>query len=364
MVGGWQSGTYDLDFGRWRMDKRNEGASMDRREFIRRSAAAAVTGSAVLAATAETVESAEADELIRRNVRESMRYRQLGRTRWMSSTLVFGCGAALAGGKAVRLLDRAFEAGINFYDVGSDIYYKGSERAMAPFMKAHRDDIWVASKAPLRIRVKEGETFTVEQAKEAAGGWIRLMDASLKDLGTEYVDAYYLMGVDDPAVVRNEEVYAAFSKAKTAGKVGHFGLSTHKNAHKVLEAAIETGWYDLAMIGITPAGWYDWDEKRVVEGSPVLTELQPMLARARDAGIGLVGMKAVRQLSPMTSAGQGDPTAFDYVYDEKFKALPVNPFQRAYAHVLAHGLDVVNSDMQNFKHLEENIAAAAMRLPV
>lgn len=31
----------------------------------------------------------------------------------------------------------------------------------------------------------------------------------------------------------------------------------------------------------------------------------------------------------------------------------------AYAYVLEHGLDVVNADMQNFKHLEENITAAA-----
>jgi len=345
------------------MDKKNTRNSMDRREFLRRSAATAIAGGAALAATVESTKPAKTKGLVRRNERESMTYRKLGRTNWMSSRLVFGCGAALAGGKAVRLLDRAFEAGINFYDVGTSMVYTGSERALAPFMKAHRREIRVASKAPLRTRIQPGETLTVEQAKEAAEGWIRLMDASLKDLGTEHIDAYYLMGVDNPSVVRNEEVYAAFSKAKTAGKVGHFGLSTHKNAHKVLEAAIETGWYDLAMIGITPAGWYDWDEKRVVEGSPVLTELQPLLKRAREAGIGLIGMKTVRHLSPMTSSGRGDPTAFDYVYDEKFKALPLNPFQRAYAHVLAHGLDVVNSDMQNFKHLEENIVAAAMPLP-
>jgi len=346
------------------MDKTNIRKSMDRREFLRRSAAAAVAGGATLAATAESTESAKPDALVRRNERESMTYRQLGRTNWMSSRLVFGCGAALAGGKAVRMLDRAFEAGINFYDVGTNMVYTGSERALAPFMKAHRDDVWVASKAPLLTRIEPEETLTVEQAKEAAKGWTRLMDASLKDLGTEYVDAYYLMGVDNPSVVRSEEVYAAFGKAKAAGKVGYFGLSTHKNAHKVLEAAIETGWYDLAMIGITPAGWYDWDQKRVVEGSPVLTELQPLFKRARDAGIGLIAMKVVRHLSPMTSSGRGDPTAFDHVYGEKFKALVLNPFQRAYVHVLAHGLDVVNSDMQNFKHLEENITAAAMPLPV
>jgi hypothetical protein len=38
---------------------------------------------------------------------------------------------------------------------------------------------------------------------------------------------------------------------------------------------------------------------------------------------------------------------------------PLNSFQRAYAYILENGLDVVNADMQNFTHLEENIVAAA-----
>ena len=75
----------------------------------------------------------------------------------MSSRLVFGCGAALMGGKAVRLLQRAFEAGINHFDVGSDIYYKGSERYLAPFLKDHRDQVWVVSKAPAFVHAKSGD---------------------------------------------------------------------------------------------------------------------------------------------------------------------------------------------------------------
>ena len=70
-------------------------------------------------------------------------------------------------------------------------------------------------------------------------------------------------------------------------------------------------------------------------------------------------MKAVRHLASMSSMGKGDPAAFDKYYDKKLSASPLNPFQRAYAYVLEHGLDVINADMQNFKHLEENIIAAA-----
>jgi aryl-alcohol dehydrogenase-like predicted oxidoreductase len=219
--------------------------------------------------------------------------------------LVFGGGAALVGGRNSRLLDRAFEAGINHFDVGSDIYYKGSESSLAPFIKENSKNIWIASKAPLSsVRIKAEDPVNVEQAKEAAKFWTKLLNASLKDLQTEYVDAYYLMAVENPVLIASEEIYNAFLQAKSAGKVGFFGLSTHKNAKQILEAAIKTNWYDLIMVGITPAGF------------------------------------------------------FDFVYNKNFKTSSLNPYQRAYVYVLEHGLDVVNADMQNFKHLEENIIAA------
>jgi aryl-alcohol dehydrogenase-like predicted oxidoreductase len=339
------------------MSEKEKGGFMDRRRFMRLSAAA-VGGTALVSVTdAETYAS---DEPIHRNERSTMTYRKLGRTNFMSSRLVFGCGAALVGGKGVRLLDRAFEAGINHYDVGSDVRYKGSERALAPFMKANRDQVWVASKAPLTsIRIQPDDSVTKEQAEAAAKSWTDLLDASLKDLQTEYVDAYYLMAVDNPSLVRSEELYKAFVDAKSAGKVGYFGLSTHKNATKVIEAMSETGWYDLAMIGITPAGWYDWTTKELEKDTPTMRELQPLLKKAHEAGIGLIGMKTVRYMAPMKSLGKGKIEAFDGIYDDKLKGSSLNPFQCAYAYVLEHGLDVVNADMQNFKHLEENIVAAA-----
>jgi len=334
--------------------------SMNRREFGKFLMKVAIGVPFVLSSSSVSKAETQSDGLEHRNEQPPMTYRQLGRTNFMSSRLVFGCGAALVGGKAVRLLDRALEAGINHYDVGSDVVYKGSERNFAPFLKANRGKIWVASKAPLLVRVKPGEAITSEQAKAAAKSWSELLNGSLKELQTEYVDAYYLMAVDNPELISSEEVYKAFLDAKSAGKVGYFGLSTHKNAQKVLEAAIKTGWYDLAMIGITPAGWYNWDTKSLEKDTPSLLELQPLLKQATDAGIGLVGMKTVRYLAPMKSLGKGDSSAFDNLYDEDFKASSLNPFQRAYAYVLAHGLDVVNADMQNFKHLEENIIAAVI----
>lgn len=331
---------------------------LDRRGFLKASAAAAAV--TAVAGRTQSASAAE-DGLDHRNERpDRMNYRKLGdRTNFNSSRLVFGCGAALAGGKAVRLLDQAFEAGINLYDSGSNAYYKGSENHFAEFRAAHKDDIFVVSKAPIRAGrpPKFDEDPSPDYAKEAARQWTELLDQSLIDMKTDFIDAYYIMMVAHPGIVRLEEIYKAFETARDAGKVKYFGISTHQNAPECLEAAIETGWYDLAMIAVTPSGWYDGISQRLLTDKPALKELKPLLDRARNAGIGLVGMKAARAISA-TPAGARDTTTFDSYYSDEAMGSALNPFQRAYAYVLENGLDVVNSDMQNFKHFEENLIAA------
>ena len=127
----------------------------------------------------------------------------------------------------------------------------------------------------------------------------------------------------------------------------------------MLETAVETGWYDLAMIAITPAGWYDWEEKSILQDSVPMAGLQPVLDRARESGMGLIGMKAGRHLAGRRIFGWERPDAFDEFYDEKLLTSKLSPFQRSYAFVLAHGLDAVNADMKSQAHLYENFVAAA-----
>ena len=117
------------------MKKEKDCLSMNRRKFNKLLMTSVIGGPFILGSTGSLSKgSTTNDELIHRNERSSMTYRKLGRTNFMSSRLVFGCGAALEGGKGVRLLDRALEAGINHYDVGSNVYYKGSEQSLAPFL--------------------------------------------------------------------------------------------------------------------------------------------------------------------------------------------------------------------------------------
>jgi hypothetical protein len=285
--------------------------------------------------------------------------RTLGRTGFEASRLVFGCGAALSRHPNEPLLNAAFEAGINVFDVGSSTFYADAERNLAPFLKKHRDEIFLISKAMVGLNVEPSDDVSVAQTRQAAATWSERLDESLRQLQVERVDAYYVMASNHPTIIGSEEIHAAFEKAKQAGKVTHLGLSTHQNAEKVLETAMDRGWYSLAMTAITPGGWYSWADKGLLDDGKAMTDLEPFLARVRASGIGLVGMKAGRYLAGRKYFGWSDPDAFDEYYGEKAMAEKLSAWQRSYAYVLAHGMDIVNADMQSMAHLKENVVAVA-----
>jgi aryl-alcohol dehydrogenase-like predicted oxidoreductase len=287
-----------------------------------------------------------------------MAHRTLGRTGWNASRLVFGCGAALSRQPREDLLEAAFDAGINVFDVGFRDYYRDAEKNLAPFLERHRDEVFVISKAIPSRDIEPGQSLSAETRREAAAAWTRQMDDSLRELRVDRVDAYYLMASNNVDLIGSDEIQKAFAQARQAGKLKHLGLSTHQNAAQVLGTAAGTGAYDLAMIAITPAGWYDWADKGILTGSKPMAELRPALDRARAAGMGLIGMKAGRYLAGRKFLGWGQPTAFDEHYSADFLASGLSPFQRSYAFVLAHGLDAVNADMQSIAHLRENVTAA------
>lgn len=327
-----------------------------RRKFIRNMALLTVGSHALLRTGSLNAAVSEADALRMKGWPE-MQYTTLGRTKFRASRLVYGCGAALSRRKMDRSLNAAFDHGVNVYDVGTSQYYAAAERNLAEFVKNKRDKIFLISKSWLEA--SRDEEPSVERAKEIASKWRSAMEKSLSELGQDHVDAYYTMDAKNPSLVRNEEIYREFERAKEAGKVTYFGLSTHDNAENVLLAATETGWYDLAMVAITPAGWYDWATRNVLKDSPTMAELKPVFDKARDAGIALVGMKVARHLAGAMFGGRAAKEAYDSHYSKSLQESDFSPFQKAYAFALEHGMDVVNADIQSFDILEENFIAAA-----
>ena len=342
------------------LDERERPDRLSRRRFMQGLVALGIAGRTLWASGDARAAIDAGREALDPSTWPSMTYTTLGRTQFRASRLVMGCGASLMLRGRDELLETAFSAGVNVYDVGYRGYYRWAERNLASFLKRRRDQIFLISKAVAEITVEPDVRLTRDQAQEAARLWSRRLDQSLEDLQVDYVDAYYLMASDNPSLIQSEEILRAFEIAREAGKVKHLGLSTHRNAARVLEAAVETGRYDLAMIAVTPGGWYDWETKSILKGSPTLVQLQPRLEAARASGMALVGMKAARHLSGLPVLGWWKKLdAFDAYYPKNLMQARLSPFQRSYAYVLAHGLDVVNADIQDAAQLRENFIAAA-----
>ncbi|MFE0806471.1 aldo/keto reductase [Streptomyces sp. NPDC058794] len=131
----------------------------------------------------------------------------------------FGYGPSDAGASRATL-ERALELGVTLYDT-ADAYGAGeNERFLAPFLRAHRDEVVVATKFALSIppddptkRIIRNDPPYVRQAVEG----------SLQRLGIDVIDLYYMHRRDVNVPI--EETVAVMAGLVREGKVKHLGLS-------------------------------------------------------------------------------------------------------------------------------------------
>ena len=143
-----------------------------------------------------------------------MPLRLLGRTGVKVSTLALGCmsfGGDADEATAAALYGKAREAGINFFDT-ADVYNGGRSEELLGRCSAHeRDRIVVATKA----------YFPTSDDANARGTsryhLVRACEASLRRLGRDAVDVYYLHRFDD--VTALDETLRAVDDLVRAGKI-------------------------------------------------------------------------------------------------------------------------------------------------
>ncbi len=310
--------------------------AIDRRTFLETVGRAVAAGS--LAAGAPALGAAASRPAVeRRNEQPTMGYAKLGRTNFMTSRCVFGAGGLYQGKGELRLLELAIERGMNYIDTGRA--YKNSEAVISGLMKKHRDKCWIVSKAGHigwpDMTISKGED------KKAAKLYTDQLDASLKALQVDTIDCYMVQGVEHDWIVTMESLYEAFAKARQAGKVRYYGLSTHTSVPKVCELAAKTGWYDVIMLAVNPNS---------------LASLTPAIRTIREAGIGVVSMKTS---GPIRS----NPRVYDDVHRAEFGGANLSPYQRAYAYLLAKGgVDAFIAHMPNREILEEDVAVTTLKL--
>jgi aryl-alcohol dehydrogenase-like predicted oxidoreductase len=147
-----------------------------------------------------------------------MEYRALGRTGVEVSPLCLGAMMFGAWGNpdhedSIRIIHAALDAGINFIDT-ADVYSRGeSEEIVGKALRGRRDDVVLATKFGGGGGPGLGRPDMVAPA----------LEESLRRLGTDHVDLYYLHRVDPTTPI--EETVGAMAQLVAAGKVRYLGLS-------------------------------------------------------------------------------------------------------------------------------------------
>ncbi|MEU2870259.1 aldo/keto reductase [Streptomyces olivoreticuli] len=132
----------------------------------------------------------------------------------------FAYGPTTDEAEARATLERALELGVTLFDT-ADVYAFGrNEEFIAPFVRAHRDRITLATKFAI-VRREDDPSY---QAIRNDRDYVReSVEGSLRRLGVDHIDLYY-MHRRNPDVPMEESV-GAMAELVAEGKVRHLGLS-------------------------------------------------------------------------------------------------------------------------------------------
>ncbi len=171
-----------------------------------------------------------------------MEFRQLGGSGFKVPVLSLGTGTF--GGtneffkgfgtsdvkEATRLVDISLEAGMNMFD-SADIYSDGqAEAILGQAIKGRRERVILSTKATFRAGPGPNDVGSSRYHL------IRSCEASLRRLGTDFIDLYQLHGFD--AVTPVEETLNALDDLVRAGKIRYIGCSNFSGWHLMKSLAV------------------------------------------------------------------------------------------------------------------------------
>ncbi len=167
-----------------------------------------------------------------------MQQRPLGRSGLAVSRLALGTmtwGRDTDPDDAAAQLKFYLEAGGTLVDT-ADVYGDGDAEAVIGSLLESlvpRDDLVVATKAGLR-------PGTVRRRDGSRGHLLRTLDASLRRLGTDYVDLWQVHGYDTETPL--EETLAALDHAVSSGRARYVGVSNFSGWQTARAAAWQAAW--------------------------------------------------------------------------------------------------------------------------
>ncbi|MEJ2050822.1 MAG: aldo/keto reductase [Calditrichota bacterium] len=230
-------------------------------------------------------------------------FRTLGRTGMKFTSLGFG---------AMRTTDpavirRAVDKGVNYIDTARG------------YMGGRNEEYVGQAIGDIRTKIHISTKFGVGSKAKMVGD----VEASLRALGTDYVDILLLHGLRSPRDLHNEDAIAVLEAAKKSGKTRAIGFSVHGNMAALLREAADMQYYDMVLAA------YNFTHEQ---------DVTTAIAEATKAGIGVIAMK--------TQAGG---------YTEKSMG-NLNPHQAALKWVLSNpNVTSTIPSMVSFQQVDDNV---------
>jgi aryl-alcohol dehydrogenase-like predicted oxidoreductase len=207
-----------------------------------------------------------------------LNYRPMGKTELEVSEVGFGLWTVASGKwgsftdeQAVDLLRKAYDAGINYYDVAPTDGRGRGERLLGEAFRDKRELVIISSK----VGRPEGRAdFSASSIRQS-------LDGTLERLGSNYVDVLQLH-YPDAATVGTAAVWQTLEELKDAGKIRYYGIALGPGPGGLEEGRASMRKYDLGSIQT----YYNLlEEEPGRKFFPVALEInQGMVIRAPHAG--------------------------------------------------------------------------------
>jgi aryl-alcohol dehydrogenase-like predicted oxidoreductase len=209
-----------------------------------------------------------------------VQYTTLGRTGLKVSVAGLGCGgnSRIGLGKipeadSIALVRTAIDLGVNFIDTAEN--YETEPIVGKAIKGLPRDSVVISTKSLL---VKDGQP-------KSGAAMVASLDASLRKLGTDYVDIFHLHGLSPNAYDRAlSEVVPALLREKEKGKFRHLAVSEtgpRDPEHMMLSRAVDEPLFEVIMLAFHMLNQ---------------NARTPVLEKARVNRIGTLCMFAVRNI--------------------------------------------------------------------
>ncbi|MER7848901.1 aldo/keto reductase [Kitasatospora sp. NPDC096077] len=181
-----------------------------------------------------------------------MQYRRIGRSELKVSSIGLGCMGMsefygpIDSAESITVIHRALDLGVTMLDTASSYGVGHNESLVGKAIAGRREELVLASKCGI---VREGEDGGKRRIDNSPAYVRSAVDSSLKRLGVDHIDLYYIHRRDPQVPI--EEPIGALAELVQAGKIRAIGLSevgaeTLRRAHAVHPVAALQSEYSLA----------------------------------------------------------------------------------------------------------------------